>query len=88
MAYRVIEPAMQAKQYKPIAPLPEGAKLGGKVFGTRLPSEVEAALQDMPQADRVALIRAAITEAALKHWPADRPLPEWAAEFSPSVSAS
>ncbi|WP_334181086.1 hypothetical protein DOP62_14340 (plasmid) [Synechococcus elongatus PCC 11801] len=87
MARGKLEPAM-LERAKPMGGLPEGAALDSKVFGVKLPKEISQVLQSMPQADRVALLRTAITEAALKHWPEGEPLPEWAAEFSPSISAS
>ncbi|WP_338463099.1 hypothetical protein VZH09_13925 (plasmid) [Synechococcus elongatus IITB7] len=89
MARGKLEPAMVDKQFKPVVPLPAGVKLASKMTAVRLPVELVEVLDSMPQAERVALLRHAIaSEVLTEHWPAGRPLPEWAAEFSPSISAS
>ncbi len=88
MARGRLEPAMLPKQYKPAAVLPSGVKLAAKPQSVKLPVELQEVLDAMPQAERVALLRHAIaSEVLTEHWPADRPLPDWAAEFSASASA-
>jgi hypothetical protein len=41
--------------------------LGGKVFGIRLPIDVEATLNEMPDKERVAWMRKTLAEAARKN---------------------
>ena len=48
-------------QFKHVAPCDE--KLGKKPFGVRLPVDVTEELDQMPRADRIALMRDAITRA-------------------------
>ena len=48
-------------QFKRVAPCDE--KLGKKPFGVRLPEDVTEQLEEMPRADRIALMRNAITNA-------------------------
>lgn len=77
MARGVLHPAMVERQIKRLPDVPEGVKLASKMTAARLPVDIVEVLDAMPQKERVALIRSAITEAALKQWPSDRPIPDW-----------
>ena len=48
-------------QWKPVAPCDE--KLGSKPFGVRLPVDVTEKLDSMPRADRIRIMRDAVTRA-------------------------
>jgi hypothetical protein len=54
------------KQYR-LQPIGTNEKMGTKVYGTRVPMEIQQKLEDMPQKERVILIREAIIKAVKEH---------------------